>query len=72
VFAVARSPKPLGLEQHPVFMDDEFDVAADCLVGNRVIGIVGHGIVLRRRGRRGQVVDQRDQALRLVLRRRRG
>ena len=61
----AGRAEALGLEVHPVLVDDEFDVAPDRLVGNRVVGIVGYGIVLRRGGRRGQIVDQRDQALRL-------
>ena len=61
----AGRAEALGLEVHPVLVDDEFDVAPDRLVGNRVIGVIRHGIVLRRGGRRGQIVDQRDQALRL-------
>ena len=63
----AGRAEALGLEAHTVFVDDEFDVAPDRLVGNRVIVIVGHGIVLRRGGRRRQIVDQRDQAVRLDL-----
>ena len=45
-------------------MDDELDVVADCLRGDRIVGVVGHRVVLRRGGRRGEVVDERDQLLR--------
>jgi hypothetical protein len=65
VLDLARCTKPLGDEPHPVFQDDEFDIVADRLGRDRVVRIVGHGIVLRRGRRRGQVVDDRDQLLRL-------
>ena len=60
VFTVAGRPKPFGAQQHPVFMDNKFDIAADCLSSDRIKRIIGHHIVLRRRGWRCQVVDQRD------------
>ncbi len=65
VFDLARRTKPLGDEPHPVFVDDELDIVPDRLGRDRVVGIVGHGIVLRCGGRRGQVVDDCDQLLRL-------
>ncbi|EHJ63032.1 hypothetical protein NSU_0107 [Novosphingobium pentaromativorans US6-1] len=63
VLDLARRTKPLGDEPHTVFVDDELDIVPDRLGRDRVVRIIGHGIVLRRGGRRGQVVDDRDQLL---------
>ena len=57
----AGRAEALGPEHHPVGLDHQFDVAADRLARDGVVRVVGDGFVVRRGGRRGEVVDQRDQ-----------
>ena len=63
----ARGPKALSPEFDPVLVDNQFDIAPDCLGRDRVVRIVGNRIVLRRGGRRSEIVEQRDEVVRLVF-----
>ena len=62
---LAGRAEALGCEQQAVFAHHQLDIAADSLRGDRILGVVGYHIVLRRGRRRGEVVDQRDQTVRL-------
>ena len=54
---LAGRAETLGTEQHPVFLDQKLDIAAQGLRRNRVERIIAAGIVLRRGRWRGQIVD---------------
>jgi len=61
IVVLTGRPEPLGPQDKAILMNMDLDVATDRLLGDRIELVILGRLILTRRGRRSDVIDQRNQ-----------